>query len=436
MPLSGAIVSAPTGVQGFDTNTSLSSDTARRLRDAGFGFCIRYLTRDRGQQSHDLTPEEAVHILDAGLGLMAVQHVQPDGWHPTAALGATYGANAVANAQQVGIPAGVTLWLDLEGVAAETAPAIVIEYCNAWFDAVTAAGYESGIYVGANAVLSGEDLYWSLKTRHYWKSGSKVPDIPHRGYQLVQRIAPGGDVLAGVSIDRNVTSTDALGGTVRWLSRAPSTAVAVGPVLAAASGFPARAVANAEGEWDFFGRQQDNLAGHTVRNGHKESEDPFFERVGVFWSVGVLDNSLDGRDDVPWSAAFISWVMRTAGADTRFVYSAQHSVYISRAIRDLRNKKAEAGYWCFRLTEQRPVPGDIVCWARQSGIDYDNQAGGSYAGHCDLVTEVRPGEVDIIGGNVGNSVTKRTLALDASGLLRASTSGGETLFGLMKCRIA
>jgi hypothetical protein len=436
VPLSGAIVGAPSGVQGFDANTPLSSATARQLRDAGFGFCIRYLTRDRGQLPHDLTPEEAVHILDAGLGLMAVQHVQPEGWHPSGALGATYGGNAVANAQQVGLPAGVNLWLDLEGVAAGTTPAIVMEFCNAWFDAVTAAGYESGVYVGANAILSGDDLYWRLKTRHYWKSGSNVPNIPHRGYQLVQRIVAGGDVQAGISIDRNVTSTDALGGAVQWLSRAPSPAAAAGPVVTAAPGFPARAVANAEEEWTFFGRQQDNLAGHTVRDGHKESEDPFFKRVGVFWSVGVLDNTLDGRDNVPWSAAFISWVMRTAGAGSRFVYSAQHSVYIFRAIRDLTNKKLEAGYWCYRLTEQRPVPGDIVCWSRQSGIDYDNQASGSYAGHCDLVIEVRPGEVDIIGGNVGDSVTKRTVALDANGFLRASISGGETLFGLMKCRIA
>ena len=40
--------------------------------------------------------------------------------------------------------------------------------------------------------------------RHYWKSGSSVPSIPERGYQLVQRIVPG-DVVAGIAIDRNVT---------------------------------------------------------------------------------------------------------------------------------------------------------------------------------------------------------------------------------------
>ena len=434
MSLFGTVVSASPGLQGFDANTQLSSASARGLRDAGFRFCLRYLTRDRGQQPHDLSADEANHILDAGLALMAVQHVEGEGWHPTAALGATYGANAAANAQQVGLPPGVNLWLDLEGVASGTNPAVVIDYCNAWFGAVTAAGYVSGVYVGANAILSGDDLYWRLRTQHYWKSGSTVPDISHRGYQLVQRIVAG-DAVAGVAIDRNVTKTDALGGTVQWLSRASSDAISTTPDTPTAAGFPGRAVAQAEAEWVSFGMQQFNLAGHLIRAGHKEGEDPFFRRVATYWSVGVGDNTLNGRDDVPWSAAFISWVMRTAGADTRFAYSPQHSVYIFRAIRDMAQQNAQAGYWCCRLNEQHPVPGDIVCWARQSGIDYDHQAGGNYAGHCDVVTEVRPGEADIIGGNVGDSVSKRTLALDGNGFVRPLSSGGETLFGLMKCRI-
>ena len=39
----------------------------------------------------------------------------------------------------------------------------------------------------------------------------------------------------------------------------------------------------------------------------------------------------------PWSAAFISWVMRTAGAGDAFKYSASHSVY-TRAAKDNRNR--------------------------------------------------------------------------------------------------
>ena len=53
---------------------------------------------------------------------------------------------------------------------------------------VEGAGFVPGVYVGAGAILTGSELFWRLTTKHYWKSGSRVPDIPHRGYQLIQTI--------------------------------------------------------------------------------------------------------------------------------------------------------------------------------------------------------------------------------------------------------
>jgi hypothetical protein len=140
---------------------------------------------------------------------MAVQHVAAEGWSPSQALGQEYGGNAAANAQSVGLPAGVNVWLDLEGVAASAAPADIAAYCNAWYDVVSGAGYVPGVYVGANAGLSGDDLFFKLKMSHYWKSGSNVPDISHRGYQLIQTIF--------TDFDRNVAKTDMLGGHALWL---------------------------------------------------------------------------------------------------------------------------------------------------------------------------------------------------------------------------
>jgi len=219
MALKGQVKRAPVGVHGFDANAKISSAKAKEFADAGFGFCIRYLTRAKANQAAgDLSSSEADGILSAGLALMAVQHVSSVGWLATPALGTTYGRNAVANAQQVGFPAGVSIWLDLEGVGPSTSPDAVIGYCNAWFHEVEAAGYATGIYVGAGAIISGDDLYWRLKTQHYWKSGSNVPDIPHRGYQMIQRIVPG-DKVAGIEIDRNVTRDDGFAGAVAWLVR-------------------------------------------------------------------------------------------------------------------------------------------------------------------------------------------------------------------------
>jgi hypothetical protein len=114
-----------------------------------------------------------------------------------------------------------SVWLDLEGIAAGTPANAVISYCNAWFKEVESAGYTTGVYVGANSILSADELYLSLKTTHYWKSGSDVPVIPHRGYCMVQHIIPG-DKVGGVAIDRNVTFVDAFGSAPMFVTRGPA----------------------------------------------------------------------------------------------------------------------------------------------------------------------------------------------------------------------
>jgi len=219
MPLlSGTVTNAVPGAHGFDCTAVVSDAAAKAMRAAGFLFCIRYLSRLSPQSGGDLSNAEANAILSGGLSLMAVQHVERSGWVPSQALGTQYGQSAVANAQTVGIPTGVNLWLDLEGIRPGVPAEDVIQYCNTWFDQVAGAGYAPGVYVGANCILSGDELFWRLKNKHYWRSGSHVPDLPQRGYQLVQRISASPDTMHGLSIDRDMTLTDALGSTAIWLS--------------------------------------------------------------------------------------------------------------------------------------------------------------------------------------------------------------------------
>ncbi len=218
MVLKGEIRPIAAGAHGFDTNVALGAAQLAAARAQGFAFAVRYLSRHTPQPQGDLSQAEANRILDAGLGLMVAQHVAAEGWRPTGELGADYGAAAVANAHEIGLPAGINVWLDLEGIDS-TAPAEdVIAYCNAWIDAVAAAGLVAGLYVGSAAILSGDQLYWRIKVQHYWHSGSVVPDIPHRGYQIFQRIAQN-DAPFGVPIDRNVAKPDGLGGSARMLVR-------------------------------------------------------------------------------------------------------------------------------------------------------------------------------------------------------------------------
>ena len=170
-------------------------------------------------------------------------------------------------------------------------------------------------------------------------------------------------------------------------------------------------VAIATQEWAFF--DEGNL---------KETEEGAWQRVVEYWETPGIDNLLGvnspeevGDNDNPWSAAFISWVMNEGGAGDLFEYSASHSTYITDAIEDRENNDSEAAFFGYRLDEYSPQVGDLVGYARQDGVGYDTPA--PYQSHTDLVVDVRDGEIDVIGGNVSDSVTKKTLAIDSEGRL-------------------
>jgi len=208
------------GTLGFDASEPLNRATAKQFFNRNYRFVIRYVGRNDGPSKFvDLTPAEAELILDAGLALSVVQHPLARNWKPTLALGRQFGAAAADLAGGAGLPAGVTVWLDLEGVAAGSPSQNVIDYCNAWHAEVTAVGYVSGVYVGASPGLTADQLYWDLHTSHYWRGGSSeaagVPTtLPHRGYQMTQRITGTGST----SFDSDVVRTDDFGGTAQWVS--------------------------------------------------------------------------------------------------------------------------------------------------------------------------------------------------------------------------
>ncbi len=219
MPLPGKVQDAISSVPGFDCDAVLSADLARRFFSQGYKFCLRYLSR--AQASQNLGPQEAIDILHAGLALMPVQHARAPGWSPDPSLGQQDGQEASANAKAIGFPSGVSLWCDLEEVNPAAQAQDVIDYCRAWYQAVSAAGYSPGLYVGAGTLLTGQQLF-DLPFRHYWRSSSRVPDIPNRGYQIIQ-FSPSIQ-LNGISIDLDVALPDHQGNSARWLraSAAPA----------------------------------------------------------------------------------------------------------------------------------------------------------------------------------------------------------------------
>lgn len=169
-------------------------------------------------------------------------------------------------------------------------------------------------------------------------------------------------------------------------------------------------------EWKFFGQQTIGRDGKVSHPGHTETEEGYWQRVGTYWKNGVF-LSWTGKDtDEAWSAAFMSYVMREAGLGQRFHYSEWHAHYINEAIDGRAEGDDNCAFWGFRLEERSPQVGDLVCYARQDDVDFEHRPE-VYKSHCDLVVAVRPGEVDVIGGNVQDSVTLKTLSTDPRGRL-------------------
>ncbi|HUD28382.1 MAG TPA: DUF2272 domain-containing protein [Novosphingobium sp.] len=150
----------------------------------------------------------------------------------------------------------------------------------------------------------------------------------------------------------------------------------------------------------------------------KEHIDPFFRRVGEYWDK--INLNLDGKDrDVPWSAAFISYVVRDAGAPyAGFKFAAAHARYINDSIR--RRGNGGTPFWGFRLGERKPRIGDLVCRWRESPIDFDTAAErDSFKSHCDIVVAIDSlgDELLAIGGNVAHSVSVTRYKLTAGDFL-------------------
>jgi peptidoglycan hydrolase-like protein with peptidoglycan-binding domain len=155
------------------------------------------------------------------------------------------------------------------------------------------------------------------------------------------------------------------------------------------------------------------------RNGTlKENNSSMHPVLRTYWQkgVGYLPSKPNWWSSVPWSAAFISYVIRQAGAGNAFRYSAGHSYYIVAA-KNNRLTNNNNPFKAYRVSEVKAVPGDIVCKRRAgSGATYENIKEGM-ATHCDIVVEVHPRKLVTIGGNVSHSVSFTEVTTDANGFI-------------------
>jgi hypothetical protein len=161
-----------------------------------------------------------------------------------------------------------------------------------------------------------------------------------------------------------------------------------------------------------------------------------YYQVGV--GTTVTDAQMQSRayhKVYPWSAVFVSYVMCKAGAGSAFPRSALHQDYIRATRQNRLNNDTARPFWAFRATEAVPQVGDLVCVSREgSGTNYDTIGDSKLRlTHCDIVTDVQPGRIRVVGGNVHDTVTETPLRTLPDGRL-ILTGDQSLIFAVIRCR--
>jgi hypothetical protein len=164
---------------------------------------------------------------------------------------------------------------------------------------------------------------------------------------------------------------------------------------------------------------------YSIWQGRKETDPTMKPRLIAFWKAAGLSQT-DAENAVferlYWSAAFICFCMRQAGAGSLFAYSVYHTGYCAAAKRNRLANNTKNPFWLFRPSEVAPKVGDLLCNARNnSGLTFDNvDDGNSRASHCDIVVGVSAGRLEVIGGNLDDTVSRRFVRTNANGFVSSS----------------
>ena len=208
-------------------------------------------------------------------------------------------------------------------------------------------------------------------------------------------------------------------------------------------------VAIALREWRLFGSPIDDAPPGNrpppLPQDKPERQPGLWQRVGEYWWVGMPPGSREaawtgkhdgqgalfpaGDDGVyAWSAAFIDYVMRIAGAGNRFPYAADHAHYIDIAKEMALGRTSGWLIIAERPAAYAPQPGDLICAGRDAaaGLTYDQLPVEHFPAHCGIVVDTSvPGQISIIGGNVDDAVALTHVPVTPDG--RLATPDGVVL---------
>lgn len=141
-----------------------------------------------------------------------------------------------------------------------------------------------------------------------------------------------------------------------------------------------------------------------------QNDDETNKKLKAYWDAANYNYPKPNVWDEPWSAAFISYVMKEGGVSD-FPFSAAHTTWATKA---LENRKAisenpdkfknKVLYVLFKRDEVSPKSGDLAFKLRGGGnIDaWLKKGGGQSKSHSDILVS----DSEVIGGNLSDSVKK------------------------------
>lgn len=160
----------------------------------------------------------------------------------------------------------------------------------------------------------------------------------------------------------------------------------------------------------------------TLFHGVDENNEPLRSQIEKYWVETGQSFPSNGVEE-PWSAVFISWCVKQAGATAAdFKFHPKHAVYIKEAI-----TKAKAGSGTFRafpIEKYAPKTGDLIHANRENGTITYAQAGTqtAYPSHTAIVVGFGDGSSGkfalTVGGNEGDSVRNAEVPLDGNGFVK------------------
>ena len=130
--------------------------------------------------------------------------------------------------------------------------------------------------------------------------------------------------------------------------------------------------------------------------------------------IGFTFSSCTG---VPWSAVFVSWCVKHAGATKpEFKFAMAHSVFVNQAIKNAVN--GQGVFQGFDIAVQKPAVGDII-QNNRNGNTFDfafARTHSQYVSHSVIVVEIgqdnQGGFAFCIGGNENDSIRRTVVRLN------------------------